>query len=113
MTKPTRLLLERDAQGGAQAIPPTLQQSLAARLNRLGEAREVGASRKRTESWMTPRLGRRGSTWLRAYSAAMKEVGNAGRQEVGEIAEALEIMAIRTEGQSFLTGNWSRAKSPQ
>jgi predicted ATPase len=37
----TRLLLERDALGGAQAIPPTLQQSLAARLDRLGEAREV------------------------------------------------------------------------
>ena len=37
----TRLLLEREAQGGAQAIPPTLQQSLAARLDRLGEAREV------------------------------------------------------------------------
>ena len=37
----TRLLLERKAQGGAQAIPPTLQQSLAARLDRLGEAREV------------------------------------------------------------------------
>ena len=37
----TRLLLERDEQGGAQAIPPTLQQSLAARLDRLGEAREV------------------------------------------------------------------------
>ena len=37
----TRLLLERDAQGGAQAIPTTLQQSLAARLDRLGEAREV------------------------------------------------------------------------
>ena len=37
----TRLLLERDVHGGAQAIPPTLQQSLAARLDRLGEAREV------------------------------------------------------------------------
>ena len=37
----TRLLLERGAQGGAQAIPPTLQQSLAARLDRLGAAREV------------------------------------------------------------------------
>ena len=33
----TRLLIE----GGAQTIPPTLQQSLAARLDRLGEAREV------------------------------------------------------------------------
>jgi class 3 adenylate cyclase/tetratricopeptide (TPR) repeat protein len=37
----TRLLLERDAHSGAHAIPPTLQQSLAARLDRLGEAREV------------------------------------------------------------------------
>ena len=37
----TRLLLERGAEGGTQAIPPTLQQSLAARLDRLGEAREV------------------------------------------------------------------------
>jgi predicted ATPase len=38
----TRLLLERGEQGGGvQAIPPTLQQSLAARLDRLGPAREV------------------------------------------------------------------------
>ena len=37
----TRLLLERGVQGGAQAIPPTLQQSLAARLDRLGQSREV------------------------------------------------------------------------
>jgi class 3 adenylate cyclase/predicted ATPase len=37
----TRLLLERGKQGGAQAIPPTLQQSLAARLDRMGSAREV------------------------------------------------------------------------
>ena len=37
----TRLLVERGARGGVQAIPPTLQQSLAARLDRLGPAREV------------------------------------------------------------------------
>ena len=37
----TRLLLERGEQGGARAIPPTLQQSLAARLDRLGAARET------------------------------------------------------------------------
>ena len=37
----TRLLLERGEQGGVQAIPPTLRQSLAARLDRLGTAREV------------------------------------------------------------------------
>jgi class 3 adenylate cyclase/predicted ATPase len=37
----TRLLLERSEQGGIQAIPTTLQQSLTARLDRLGPAREV------------------------------------------------------------------------
>jgi class 3 adenylate cyclase/tetratricopeptide (TPR) repeat protein len=37
----TRLLLERGVLGGIQAIPPTLRQSLAARLDRLGPAREV------------------------------------------------------------------------
>ena len=37
----TRLLLERGEQSGIQAIPPTLQQSLMARLDRLGSAREV------------------------------------------------------------------------
>jgi predicted ATPase len=37
----TRLLLERGEKGGIQAIPPTLQQSLMARLDRLGPAREV------------------------------------------------------------------------
>ena len=38
----TRLLLERGGeQGGIHAIPPTLQQSLTARLDRLGSAREV------------------------------------------------------------------------
>jgi class 3 adenylate cyclase/tetratricopeptide (TPR) repeat protein len=37
----TRLLVERGEQGGVPAIPPTSQQSLAARLDRLGPAREV------------------------------------------------------------------------
>ena len=37
----TRLLLERGEAGGLLAIPLTLQQSLAARLDRLGDAREV------------------------------------------------------------------------
>ena len=37
----TRLLLERGKPGGLEAIPPTLQQSLTARLDRLGPAREV------------------------------------------------------------------------
>jgi predicted ATPase len=42
----TRLLLERGEQGSAHAIPPTLQQSLAARLDRVGSARpaaQIGA----------------------------------------------------------------------
>ena len=37
----TRLILERRVEGDAPAIPPTLQQSLAARLDRLGPAREI------------------------------------------------------------------------
>src|SRR5262245_28199409 len=37
----TRLLLEGGEQGGIQAIPPTLQESLTARLDRLGPAREI------------------------------------------------------------------------
>jgi predicted ATPase len=37
----TRLLLERGEQGGVQVIPLSLQQSLMARLDRLGPAREV------------------------------------------------------------------------
>jgi hypothetical protein len=37
----TRLLLERGDQGAMQSIPPTLRQSLMARLDRLGPAREV------------------------------------------------------------------------
>lgn len=37
----TRLLLESGERGDIQAIPPTLQQSLTARLDRLGPAREV------------------------------------------------------------------------
>jgi class 3 adenylate cyclase/predicted ATPase len=37
----TRLLLERDEKGGIHMIPPSLQQSLMARLDRLGRAREV------------------------------------------------------------------------
>src|ERR1700691_3254608 len=37
----TRLLLERGEQGAVQTIPPTLQQSLMARLDRVGPARDV------------------------------------------------------------------------
>ena len=40
----TRLLIERGEQSGTQAIPPTLQQSLMARLDRLGPARRLHRS---------------------------------------------------------------------
>ena len=56
-----RLLLERGERGGAQAIPLTLQQSLAARLDRLGEAREaaqIGALLGREFAYST--VARRG-----------------------------------------------------
>jgi class 3 adenylate cyclase len=59
----TRLLLERGEQGGIQAIPPTLQQSLMARLDRLGPAREVaqiGAVIGRGFSYGLLRCGRDG-----------------------------------------------------
>ena len=41
----TRLLLERGEQGGVQAIPPTLQQSLMARLDQLGASARGCANR--------------------------------------------------------------------
>jgi class 3 adenylate cyclase/predicted ATPase len=74
----TRLLLDRDAQGGAQAIPPTLQQSLAARLDRLGEAREVaqiGAVLGRDFSY--------GLLWAVAGVADPGSLGHAGLSEAG------------------------------
>ena len=68
----TRLLLERGVEGGAQAIPPTLQQSLAARLDRLGEAREVAQ--------IGAVLGREFSyALLQRVSAELGELGPASR----------------------------------
>jgi predicted ATPase len=48
----TRLLLEQGEQGGAKAIPATLQQSLTARLDRLGPAREDRFSGCSRRSWV-------------------------------------------------------------
>jgi hypothetical protein len=39
----TRFWLERGERDDVQVIPPTLQQSLTARLDRLGPAREVAS----------------------------------------------------------------------
>src|SRR5262249_9767215 len=65
-----RLLLERGEQGGTQPTPPTLQQSLMARLDRLGPAREVAQigsviGRDFTYSLLRTGAGRE-DTYLRA-----------------------------------------------
>ena len=81
----TRLLLERGEQGGPHAIPPTLQQSLAARLDRLGSAREVAQ--------IAAVLGRDFSYALLrdvASQAALGDHGHDGLTETGyrELDEA-------------------------
>jgi class 3 adenylate cyclase len=77
----TRLLLERGEQGGAQAIPPTLQQSLAARLDRLGSARETADRRS-----AGPRILLRAASircWTRRGRAAIGAgTARAGRHSV-------------------------------
>ena len=73
----TRLLLERGEQGGVQAIPPTLRQSLAARLDRLGTAREVaqvGAVLGRSFSYRLLRD-------VASHTAAPVDYGDAGSGE--------------------------------
>ena len=83
----TRLLLERGEQGGAQAIPPTLQQSLAARLDRLGSAREtaqIGAV-----------LGR-GFSYALIQSVAGLDEG-ALRSSLERLAEA-DILFVEGDG---------------
>jgi tetratricopeptide (TPR) repeat protein len=83
----TRLLLERGEHGGAQAIPPTLQQSLAARLDRLGAAREtaqIGAV-----------LGR-GFSYALLQSVAGLDEG-ALRSSLERLAEA-DILFVEGDG---------------
>ena len=83
----TRLLLERGEQGGAQAIPPTLQQSLAARLDRLGSAREtaqIGAV-----------LGREFSYALLQSVAGLEE--GALQSSLERLAEA-DILFVEGDG---------------
>ena len=83
----TRLLLERGEQGGPQVIPPTLQQSLAARLDRLGPAREVAQ--------IGAVLGR---GFPHALLQAVAELDEAGlRSAVERLAEA-DILFIEGDG---------------
>ena len=69
----TRLLLERGEQGGVQAIPLTLQQSLAARLDGLGPAREIAQ--------IGAVLGREFSYALLRAVAAVADRGHSGLSE--------------------------------
>jgi class 3 adenylate cyclase/tetratricopeptide (TPR) repeat protein len=75
----TRLLLERGIKGGAKPIPPTLRQSLAARLDRLGSGREVaqfGSVLGRSFSYVVLRKV--------AAHAATVDPGRAGFGDSGE-----------------------------
>jgi len=83
----TRLLLERGEQGGVQAIPPTLQQSLAARLDRLGSAREIAQ--------IGAVLGRGFSYALLKSVAAVDDHGQTGVSDPGHsfLDAALEKLA--------------------
>ena len=91
----TRLLLERGVEGGPQTIPPTLQQSLAAQLDRLGAAREIaqiGAVLGRSFSYALLRDV--------ASVAAVADRGSAGLSEAGfralgepELQSALDRLA--------------------
>jgi predicted ATPase len=75
----TRLLLERGEGGGAHLIPPTLQQSLAARLDRLGEAREVAQI---------------GAVLGRSFSyALLREVASASAVAEAGLLSALDRLA--------------------
>jgi class 3 adenylate cyclase/predicted ATPase len=75
----TRLLLERGEQGGARAIPPTLRQSLAARLDRLGSAREVAQ--------VGAVLGRSFSYVVLRNVASHSALGGPGQGGLGEAGD--------------------------
>ncbi len=61
----TQLLLERGEPSGVHSIPPTLQQSLTARLDRLGDAREVAQ--------IGAVIGRDFTYWLIRTASGMEE----------------------------------------
>ena len=91
----TRLLLERGVEGGAQAIPSTLQQSLAARLDRLGPAREIaqiGSVLGRDFSYALLRDFASGAAVADRGSAGLNEAGYSGPDEA-RLQSALERLA--------------------
>ena len=95
----TRLLLDRGAQGGGiEAIPPTLQQSLMARLDRLGPAREVAQICNRTRFLIQPVT----RTCRDGRSAAAKRPGKACRRRrpVGARATSRSRIPLQARAHS-------------
>jgi predicted ATPase len=89
----TRLILERGERGPAQAIPPTLRQSLAARLDQLGSAREVAQ--------IGAVLGRSFSYALVRYVASHAEPAYGGLDEASlgsALARLVEADLLFIEG---------------
>ena len=85
----TRLLVERGDQGGGiQAIPATLQQSLMARLDRLGPAREVAQ--------VASVIGRGFSSTLRALVEMEDEALQAALERLAE-ADILLVQGLPPE----------------
>ena len=83
----TRLLLERGEAGGLHAIPPTLQQSLAARLDRLGEAREVAQ--------IGAVLGR---DFTSALLSAVGEIGDPALQSALDRLAGADLLIVEGAG---------------
>jgi hypothetical protein len=83
----TRLLLERGEKGGSHVIPPSLRQSLMARLDRLGPAREVAQ--------VGSVIGRGFSYGLLRTLAGMEDVAlQAALEELAE-ADILLVQGLR------------------
>jgi class 3 adenylate cyclase/predicted ATPase len=91
----TRLILERGEGGDARAIPPTLRQSLAARLDRLGSAREVAQ--------IGAVLGRSFSYRLLRDVASRRELGNPGPADAGDAAlQGYDENALKSAAASLV-----------
>ena len=108
----TRLLLERGVEGGAQAIPPTLQQSLAARLDRLGPAREIaqiGAVLGRSFSYALLRDVASVAAVADRGSAGLSEAGYRG---LGEAELQSALGPARRGRHPVRRGRWSAGELP-
>ena len=93
----TRLLLERGEAGGLYAIPPTLQQSLAARFDRLGEAREVAQ--------IGAVLGR---DFTSALLSAVGEIGDPALQSALDRLAGADLLFVEGAGAHAIIASSTR-----